>query len=555
MTLLLEHFDTLLTTPADVEHLNRAILTLAVQGKLVAQDPNDEPASDLLKRLQKVTNRKVQPINSADEPYKLPKGWIWAKTGELYEIIGGGTPSTKAPEYWDGYIPWITSADILGPKEIRIRKTITEAALKQSTTNLVPAESIVVVTRVGLGKVGLTSVPLCFSQDSHALIANSAFIYPDYALYCLLVAAQSFRENSRGTTIFGITRSQLENVPFALPPYEEQIRIIQKIELMFTQTSALAEKLASAESELAGLNRSALAHLLSSDSPEAFNQQWDFIAAHFESLFTRPEHIAPLRQSILELAVRGKLTRREAGDESARELLKRIREEKEESGKKEVLAPVKESEKPFALPDGWECIRLAEIADIGTGVAKGKKYNPDEKVISLPYLRVANVQRGYLALEEMKEIEIREDEYERYALQNGDLLLTEGGDADKLGRSAIWHGEVENCIHQNHIFRARPYSELKSEWLMLYTNSPLGRNYFLGASKQTTNLASINKTQLSNCPVPIPPLAEQARIVARVEQLLGLCEALESRLRAAQEERSRLVVSVLNNVQVLPPIT
>lgn len=128
------------------------------------------------------------------------------------------------------------------------------------------------------------------------------------------------------------------------------------------------------------------------------------------------------------------------------------------------------------------------------------------------------------------------EELAKYKLQSGDILLTEGGDWDKLGRSAIWKEKIENCIHQNHVFRARPLTKgLLSEWAVMYTNPPIGRQYFETAAKRTTNLASINMTQLRYCPFPLPPLAEQKRIVAKVESLLTLCDALEAKLKAARD--------------------
>ena len=154
----------------------------------------------------------------------------------------------------------------------------------------------------------------------------------------------------------------------------------------------------------------------------------------------------------------------------------------------------------------------------------------------MPYLRVANVQRGYLDLAEIKMVDVKTDEKHKYLLRNGDLLLTEGGDFDKLGRAAIWREQIPVCIHQNHIFRARPLGAASAEWLMLCTNSPYGRDYFLSSSKQTTNLASINSTQLKNCPIALPPIAEQQRILAKVDQLFAQTRALEARLRQAQAD-------------------
>jgi type I restriction enzyme, S subunit len=140
----------------------------------------------------------------------------------------------------------------------------------------------------------------------------------------------------------------------------------------------------------------------------------------------------------------------------------------------------------------------------------------------------------------IKEIEVLPTDLEKYQLCAGDILLTEGGDWDKLGRSAFWENEIENCIHQNHVFRARPlHPGFDSYWAILYTNSPLGRQYFENAAKKTTNLASINMTQLRYCPVPIPPAAEQKRIVAKVNQLMALCDTLQAHLTHRQTQSDR----------------
>jgi type I restriction enzyme S subunit len=137
------------------------------------------------------------------------------------------------------------------------------------------------------------------------------------------------------------------------------------------------------------------------------------------------------------------------------------------------------------LPEGWVWATMDALADVIGGVTKGRHLEK-HKTILAPYLRVANVQQGYLDLDLIKEIEIREDELEKYRLRSNDLLLTEGGDWDKLGRSAIWHNQVSDCVHQNHIFRARPFTEdISTTWLMYWTNSLHGRKYFANSSKQT----------------------------------------------------------------------
>nr|WP_276562836.1 restriction endonuclease subunit S [Paenibacillus anseongense] len=193
----------------------------------------------------------------------------------------------------------------------------------------------------------------------------------------------------------------------------------------------------------------------------------------------------------------------------------------------------------------WEFRELQYFADLSSGVTKGKKYN-DSKVLSLPYMRVANVQDGFLNLSEIKEISVSEKDAARYQLRKRDLLLTEGGDPDKLGRGAVWEEEVNNCIHQNHIFRVRIENEnlLNAYFLSKCTGSSYGKKYFLKMAKQTTGIATINMTQLKNFPVPLPPIdlqrkyetlihevQEQKRLM--YDHLLKLQESFQSLLQRA----------------------
>jgi len=151
----------------------------------------------------------------------------------------------------------------------------------------------------------------------------------------------------------------------------------------------------------------------------------------------------------------------------------------------------------------------------------------------------------------MKEIEIPVEELPKCRLEPGDLLLTEGGDWDKLGRSAIWESQIENCIHQNHVFRARMIDDsVRPEWIRLFTNSPAGREYFQSKAKKTTNLASINMTQLRTCPAPLPPTAQRDRILDAVDKLMTSCDDLEAKLTQQQADADRLteamVTAILN---------
>ena len=179
------------------------------------------------------------------------------------------------------------------------------------------------------------------------------------------------------------------------------------------------------------------------------------------------------------------------------------------------------------------------------GIAKGRNLEgkPTQK---LPYLRVANVQRGYLDLTEVKELDVLISETSKYLLKLGDILLTEGGDWDKLGRSTIWKEQIPHCVHQNHIFRVRLItSEILPEWVSYFTNSEQGQTYFKDASKQTTNLASINLSQLKACPIPLPPLAEQERIVAELERRLTIVAQVETAIQTGLARSARLRQAIL----------
>lgn len=189
-------------------------------------------------------------------------------------------------------------------------------------------------------------------------------------------------------------------------------------------------------------------------------------------------------------------------------------------------------------PEGWKIIPLASVAEIRTGLAKSNQRKSIDPV-QMPYLRVANVQDGHLDLSEMKTITIEKSEATRYLLLNGDVLLTEGGDFDKLGRGAVWKSEIPNCLHQNHVFVVRTYRDiLLPDYLSALAGSGYGKSYFLKCSKQSTNLASINSSQLRVFPVLLPPLNEQQAIVNTLATW-DRTIALTTQLIALKQQRKR----------------
>jgi type I restriction enzyme S subunit len=197
------------------------------------------------------------------------------------------------------------------------------------------------------------------------------------------------------------------------------------------------------------------------------------------------------------------------------------------------------------LPKGWKWVKLNEICKIIGGVTKGKDHK-GQPTISLPYLRVANVQDGYLDMRIIKTIDVLPSDLEKYRLIYGDILYTEGGDKDKLGRGTIWKNEIQDCIHQNHIFRARPISENNnSKYIAYFSQTKSAKNYFYRHGKQTTNLASINLTILSGLPLPLCSPEEQQLIVDELESKLTVCDKIEETISQSLLQAESLRQSIL----------
>lgn len=199
------------------------------------------------------------------------------------------------------------------------------------------------------------------------------------------------------------------------------------------------------------------------------------------------------------------------------------------------------------VPERWDVTRLKFVATVQTGVAKGKD-NAGKATMQVPYLRVANVQDGYLDLQDVTTIEIPVEDLDRYRLQDGDVLMNEGGDFDKLGRGHVWHCEVDPCIHQNHVFAVRPFA-ISSDWLNLITGSSYAQFYFMTRSKQSTNLASISSTNVMELPVVLPPSSEQDAITIFLNCETAKLDALTAEAQRAtellKERRSALILAAV----------
>ena len=368
---------------------------------------------------------------------------------------------------------------------------------------------------------GLTNGSGCGSTEFHVLRPLSGISRSLLPFFLLQVTFRSeARSHMAGTAgQLRVPAGFLEEAAFPIAPLAEQRRIVAEIEKQFTRLDA----------SVAALKR---------------------VQANLERY----------RASVLKAACEGtlvptetELARSEGRDyETADRLLQRIlaerrarweAQEKRRGKYKEPAAP-DTSDLP-ELPEGWAWATLTQISDLKGGATKGRRYRPGESLIEVPYLRVANVQRGYLDLSEIKMIEVTHEVADQLALVPGDVLFTEGGDRDKLGRGWVWKGEIDGCIHQNHVFRSRlMLSEMQPEFVSWWGNS-FGQTFFEQTGKQTTNLASINLAVLSSFPVPLPPLAEQRRVIAEVERRLSVIQQAEAAVEANVARAERLRQSIL----------
>jgi type I restriction enzyme S subunit len=212
----------------------------------------------------------------------------------------------------------------------------------------------------------------------------------------------------------------------------------------------------------------------------------------------------------------------------------------------DARAPLQQTSFPElgSIPSHWDVKRLKFLGEVRSGVAKGKDIG-EKATVSLPYLRVANVQDGYVDLTDVHNIEVAESEAQRYLLRVGDVLMNEGGDNDKLGRGTVWQGQIDPCIHQNHVFAVRVHDLELAEWLARFTSTDAARSYFFLRSKQSTNLASINQSNVRELPVPMPPAAERKAILDLVRSSAARVQALvrhaEEHIERLREYRSSLI--------------
>ncbi|SCW74588.1 type I restriction enzyme, S subunit [Klebsiella quasipneumoniae] len=541
-----------------IKKLRELILELAVRGKLVPQDPNDEPASELLKRIAaekaelvkqgKIKKQKPLPgISEEEKPFDLPVGWEWVRLEDVTDNIHYGyTASADVTKK----VKLLRITDIQDDKVIW--RNVPGCEIKDSDIEqyqLQPNDIVIARTGGTVGKSYLVDDLQYIAVFASYLIrlkyikftnANYTKIFLGSQLYWL-----QLYNGVTGTGQPNVNGNTLKKMFFPLPPSSEQNKICSRVQTLLNLCDQLEQHSLTSLDAHQQLVETLLTTLTDSQNADELAENWARISEHFDTLFTTEASIDALKQTILQLAVMGKLVSQDPNDEPASELLKRIAQEKAQLvkdgkiKKQKPLPPISDEEKPFELPDGWEWCLFEDVVDIQSGITKGRNL-ANRKLISIPYLRVANVQRGYLDLSEVKEIEIPEEEKDKYHVIKGDLLITEGGDWDTVGRTTVWCHDWY-IANQNHVFKGRIIGkDIAPYWLETYMNSPYSRDYFASASKQTTNLASINKTQLRGCPVAIPPSSEAEKIVLKLNDFNELCDKFKLLIQSAQQTQLHL---------------
>lgn len=471
----------------------------------------------------------------------VPPGWLEVEFGELFiqpgdDIVDGPFGSNlKATEYTLSGVPIARLQNVDRNRFVlkNIRYVTEKKADELARHTFVPGD--ILVTKLGdpLGKAclapssierGVLVADVVRARLTHEWVDRRFLCYQINATQ---MAAQ-FENQTKGTTRPRVNLTKIRALKARLCPLREQTRIVSRLEELLSDIDAGVEELIAAQKKLIQYRQS----LLKAAAEGALTSEW-------RTQHTPVETGAQLLERILtERRARWEAKQHEKFKEQGKAPPKDWQDKYPEP-----LAP--EAKELPTLPEGWVWASLDMLGEIASGVAKGTKRDADIKLREVPYLRVANVQRGYLDLAEVKTILATEREIEDLTLVAGDVLFNEGGDRDKLGRGWVWRDEVKTCIHQNHVFRMRPYlPELQSE-LVSHHGNTFGKLWFQTAGKQTTNLASINLTLLRSFPVPVAPADEQAEIVEQVRtQLEGLdrqVAATEFALRQADAQRQSIL--------------
>ena len=559
----LAEFGHIANAPGGVARLRELVIQLAISGRLVERIESETTASQAIEAAAELrrayeeeldlrTTRMHPPLHS--KPFPVPDHWQWTRLEQICLYIQRG----KGPKYVERSSTHVIS-----------QKSVQWSGFDLSSARFVADDSLgsygkerflcagdLLWNSTGTGTAGRVAIyqpdgSITAVADSHVTVVRLANCSPRY-LWCVIASpwVQSRIEPSHPDSLVSGTTQQVElntstarALPIPLPPIQEQSRIVAKVDELMALCGTLEAQQQARRKLQNNLRLSTLQAIASATSPHELQTTWARLADNFGRVFHAPTDVDEFVAELKNMAVRGLLSLPSTSVSPADAVVAdcdSLRDQYIKSGliRRQKLISVADSD--VVYPEHWAVAPFDKLAVVIGGVTKGRDLRGRD-VVTCPYLAVANVQRGFFKLTNLKTIQIGKEELNKYLVQEGDLLITEGGDWDKVGRTAIWRGGVDNCLHQNHVFKARvPSSSLLNEWVELVFNSGVGRDYFAGASKQTTNLASINMTQLRSFPMPIPPIDEQRSVLAKLDALTELAGVWRNKLEKKQRLASLL---------------
>lgn len=526
-----------------IKKLRELILELAVRGKLVPQDPNDEPASVLLKknsaeRTQLVKEGKARKkdilptISAQEEPYVLPNGWEWARLGQIIDISSGdGLTATNMIS--SGEIPVYGGNGVNGYHD---KANITKQTL--------------VIGRVGYycGSIHITPALAWVTDNAFVTTFSEENIYFDF-LYWLLKGT-NLKENENATAQPVISGRKLYPIVVGLPPKEEQHRIVAKVDELMALCDQLEKQQTTSIEAHQTLVETLLGTLTNVESQEEFAKAWTRIANHFDTLFTTEQSIDQLKQTILQLAVMGKLVPQDPNDEPASRLLVKIAKEKERLvkngvlNKEKLLPEISIEEIPYKLPVGWEWERIGR-ASLTTDYGLSEKTFNDPT--GVPVLKMGDIVNGEVLLSGQKTVPAHVDGLPELFLEEGDLLYNRTNSAELVGKTGVYEGGSGAYTFASYLIRIRLAKDfIVPRYLNICMNSPNFRKSEIEPQlKQQCGQANVNGTIMRNMRVPIPSTAEQHRIVAKVGELMALCDTLKARLAHVQATQLHLADTIV----------
>jgi type I restriction enzyme S subunit len=567
MELLEQHVDTAFAAPDGIAKLRELILTLAMQGKLVEQNPNDPPASELLKKIEAEKRRLVKagkikqprplpPIKPDEVPYELPQGWEWVRLGEVSSYIQRG----KGPQYADFSTHRVISQKCVRwyGLDLEPARYIDPASLEKYEPIRFLREGDLLWNSTGTGTIGRAClVPQEIEDeeivaDSHVTVVRRIEISPLFLWRWIQspMVQNEIEGSASGTTNpIELNTSTVINHLMPLPSLSEQHRIVAKIDQLMARCDELEKLRTNREQQRLAVHAAAIRQLL--DAPDG--SVWDFIRQHFAELYSVKENVAELRKAILQLAVMGKLVPQDRNDPPARELLKEIETEKQrlvKAGKikqPKPLPPIKPEEVPFPLPQGWEWVRLGSLSpEFQNGISKRGSSDGRDTIV----LRLADIVGNEVSLEDTRSIRLNENERSKYLLKDRDILITRvNGSVDLVGSFIRVRRHTQPFTYCDHFIRMQlPKNFIDVDYLHTISKGAFIRRQIEGKFVTTAGQKTVNQTHIATLVLPLPPFPEQHRIVARVDQLMTLCDTLDQKLDAATSKQTELLNAMMAHV-------